>query len=209
MSTDKRKKKRRGLRIDRIKIIEYGCIGLVIALFLGLAILYGGKNRGKDPNEPEAMVSPVPTDDRSIRGKNILDTIESSAFDLVYDQGHYDLTSESGVAFEMRMQSDDTGLQRLSFRTLLCADPEEAGAIADTLRAENKKSVDALRDLFDLIMPVIRRTASDSDTIVKRCTEVVKSGEPYSKHMGQFTVRIQSDPEDIPQAVTIDLIRDP
>jgi hypothetical protein len=50
---------------------------------------------------------------------------------------------------------------------------------------------------------------SDSDTIVKRCTEVVKSGEPYSKHMGQFTVRIHSDPDEIPQTVVIEWIRDP
>ena len=66
-----------------------------------------------------------------------------------------------------------------------------------------------MRDLLDLIMPVLRRNVSDSDTIVKRCTEVVKSGEPYSKHMGQFTVRIHSDPDEIPQTVVIEWIRDP
>ena len=209
MSTDRRKKKRGVPRIDRIKLIEYGCIALVIALFTGLAILYGRKDRSTVPPEPESTPTPAPTDDRSIRGKNILDAIEGSSFDLVYLQDHYDLTNENGVAIELRMQSDDTGLQRLSLETPLCADPEESGAIADTLKAQNKDAVKALRDLLDLIMPVLRRTASDSDTIVKRCREVVNSGEPYSKHLGQFSVRILSDPEDIPQTVTIDFIHDP
>lgn len=209
MSTDKRKKKPRIPRVERIKIIEYGCIGLVIALFLGLAIFYGGKARIADIPEAEAVSSPVPTDDRSIRGKKILDAIEVSSFRLSYQQDHYDLVSQNNILIEMRMQSDDTGLQRLSFETPLCADPDDEGTIADTVKEQNRNTVEALRDLLDLIMPVLRRNVSDSDTIVKRCTEVVKSGEPYSKHMGQFTVRIHSDPDEIPQTVVIEWIRDP
>lgn len=208
MSTD-RKKNRRAPRIERVKIIEYLCIGLVIALFAGLAILYGGKGHDAVPAEAEVSPSPVPTDDHSIRGKNILDALEKSEFGLVYRQDHYDLAAPNGVSIEMRMQSDDTGLQRLSVETALSADPEDEGPIFDMVKAENKRTVEALRDLLDLIMPVLHRTVSDSDTIVKRCREVVKSGDPYSKHMGSFTVRVRADAESLPETVTIEWIRDP
>ena len=42
MSTDRKKKKKRIYsQIEWIKIIEYVCIGLVVLLFVGLAIYYG------------------------------------------------------------------------------------------------------------------------------------------------------------------------
>lgn len=209
MLTDRTKKKRGVPRIDRVKIIEYVCIGLVVLLFLGLAIFYGRNHGETDPVEIEATPSPVPTDDPSIRGKNVLDAIEGSAFTLTYRQDHYDLVSEDGTAIEMRMQSDDNGITRLSFETLLCADPEEESVISGSLIAENKRSLHAIRELLDLIMPVLKRTVSDSDVIVSQCKKVVQSGETYSKHIGQFTVRVQSDPEAIPQTVLIEFIRDP
>lgn len=210
MSTDRKKKKKRGLpRIERIKIIEYVCIGLVILLFLGLAIFYGGKKDDATRSEIEATPSPVPTNDPSIRGKNILDAIDGSSFSLTYRQDRYDLIAPNGVAIDMHMLSDDSGLRQLSFETALCADPEENNEIAETVRKENKQTLEALRDLLDLVMPVLRRTVSDSDTIVKQCRKTIETGEPYSKHIGQFTVRIETDPEAIPQAVTITFIHDP
>ena len=209
MSTDRAKKKRGVPRIDRIKIIEYVCIGLVVLLFLGLAILYGKGNAKTDLTEIDASPSPVPTDDPSIRGKNVLDAIERSAFTLTYQQDHYDVVSENGTTDEMRMLSDDNGILQLSFETLLCADPEAESEISKSLIAENKQTLRAIQDLLDRIMPVLKRTVSDSDLIVSQCKKVVKSGESYSKHIGRFTVRIQSDPEAIPQTVLIEFIRDP
>ena len=210
MSTDRRKKKKRGVpRVERIKIIEYVCIGLVILLFLGLAILYGGKKDAPAAPEAEVPPSPVPTNDPSIRGKNILDAIEGSDISLTYQQGRYDLVASNGVVIDMRMQSDDSGLQRLSFTTALCADPDNGSEIADNVTSENRKTLEALRDLLDLVMPVLRRTVSDSDTIVKQCRKTVETGEPYSKHIGQFTVRIQADTDTIPETVTITFIHDP
>lgn len=206
MSTDR--KKRNVPHIVNTKILEYGAIGLVILLFLGLAILYGLKKPKQGADEADAASTPVPTADSSIRGKNVLDAIEDSSFSLTYRQDHYDLTSANGSAMELRMQSDDRGLRELSVVTLLCPDPEGDSEIERLLRSENTKTTEALRELFDRIMPVLRRTAADSDIIVKQCSKVVKTGEVYSKHMGQFTVRIQSDPEAIPQSVTITFIRD-
>ena len=209
MSIDRSKKKRVVPRIDRIKIIEYACIGLVILLFLGLAIFYGKGQCGSDPVTVEAAPSPVPTDDPSIRGKNVLDAIEDSSFSLRYQQDHYDIESEGGTAFEMRMLSDDRGITRLSFETLLCADPEKENEVSASLIEDNKQTLRAMQNLLDLIMPVLNRTVSDSDVIVGQCRKVVKTGESYSKHIGQFTVRIQSEPEAIPQTVLIEFIRDP
>lgn len=206
MSTDR--KKHSVPHIVNTKILEYGAIGLVILLFLGLAILYGVKKPKQGADEAETASTPVPTADSSIRGKNILDAIEDSAFTLTYRQDHYDLTYANGSAMELRMRSDDAGLRELSVTALLCPDPEGDSEIERLLRTENAQTTAALRELFDRIMPVLRRTVADSDTIVKQCTKVVKTGEVYSKHMGQFTVRIQSDPEAIPQSVTITLLRD-
>ena len=209
MSTNraKAKKKRDVPRIDRVKIIEYVCIGLVILLFLGLAFFYGKDKT--EPDETDASPSPVPTADPSIRGKNVLDAIDSSPFTLTYQQDRYDIVSEGGTAFVMHMLSDDGGITRLSFETVLCADPEEENEISESLIAENKRTLRATQDLLDLIMPVLKRTVSDSDVIVSQCKKVVKSGESYSKHIGRFTVRILSDPEAIPQTVLIEFIRDP
>ena len=209
MSTDRAKKKRGVPRIDRVKIIEYVCIGLVVLLFLGLAIFYGRNHDETDPAAAEVTPSPVPTDDPSIRGKNVLDAIDGSSFTLTYRQDHYEIASDDGTAFEMHMLSDDSGITRLSLETLLCADPEAENEIAESLIAENKRTLRAMQDLLDLIMPVLKRTVSDSDVIVGQCKKVVKTGEPYSKHIGRFTVRVHSDPDAIPQTVLIEFIRDP
>ena len=204
---DKKKKKTAFRRVERIKIIEYGCIGLVILLFLGLALLYGGKRSG-DSADPNASPSPVPTADTSIRGMNVLDALTAASFTVDYRQDRYDVVSPDGVAFDMRMQSDDKGIVSLSFETLLCADPEDGTETSNLIRSENKRSVHALQTLFDAIMPVFHRTIADSDTITKQCQKVVQSGEPYTKHLGSFSVRITSDPDADLQTVTIQLIRD-
>lgn len=209
MSTDRAKKKRGVPRIERVRIIEYVCIGLVVLLFLGLAIFYGRDKDETDPVGVEATPSPVPTADPSIRGKNVLDAIDGSSFTLTYQQDHYDVVSEDGTAFEMRMLSDDSGITRLSFETFLCADPEEESEVSASLIAENKRTLRALQDLLDCIMPVLKRTVSDSDVIVNQCRKVAKTGESYSKHIGQFTVRIHTDPDAIPQTVTVEFIHDP
>lgn len=208
MSTEKAKKKRIVPRTARVKILEYGAIGLVALLLLVPAILYGGKRSESAPAEAEVSSSPVPTPDPSIRGKNVLDAIEDSPFTLQYLQDHYDLLSPDGVPFTLRMRSDEAGLTELTVTTLLCADPDEDTEIAELLRSQNKQTVAALRDLLDRLMPVFRRTVADSDTIVKQCLKVVETGAPYSKHMGRFTVRVQSDPEEIPQSVSITFLRD-
>ncbi len=208
MSTDRKKKNRGFARVERIKIIEYACIGLVILLFLGLAILYGSGGVQKGDRSANASPSPVPTADTSIRGKNVLDALLDAGFAVEYGTDQYDVRSESGVFFAMRMISNDKGILELSFETALCPDPEEDTLTARYLIDENRKTIDALQTLFDRIMPVFHRPASDSDTIVKQCLKVVNNGETYSKHLGKYSVRIQSDPEAIPQTVSIDLIRD-
>ncbi len=208
MSTDRSKKKRRFVGFERIKIIEYGCIALVILLFLGLAIYYGNKPRSNRNSAESDLPSPVPTEDTSIRGMNVLNALEKNGFSVAYRSDAYDIMSPDGIAFTLRMQSDDRGIKELSVATLLCADPKEDSLTAQTLRAENRASVAAIRALFDCIMPVFHRTISDSDTITKQCQNVVKDGSAYSKHFGDYSVRIISDPEETPQSVTVYLIRD-
>ena len=211
MSTDRKKKKRDLPRVERIKIIEYVCIGLVILLFLGLAIFYGGRDRSTRNNtaEADASPSPVPTDDPSIRGMNVLDALERASFGVSYEQDSYSVRSPNGVAFEMHMESDDRGLIELSFETPLCPDPDGETEIEELLRTENRQSIEAIRALFDAVMPVFHRPIADSDTIVKQSRNVVKSGEPYAKHFGTYSMRISSDFDAIPQTVTIRFVRDP
>lgn len=209
MSTDRSKKKKRVPRFERIKIIEYGCIGLVILLFLALAILYGKGDLHRSEPEAESVPSPVPTEDSSIRGKNVLDALEKGGFSVTYHSDGYEVSSGDGVRFTMQMLSDDRGIRTLSVDTAFCADPEEETTeTAQRLRAENRKTTDALRALFDCIMPVFHRPVADSDTIVKQCRKVVESGETYSKHFDRYSLRITSDPDEIDQHVTVLLIRD-
>lgn len=207
MSTDRKKKKRRFAQIERIKIIEYGCIGLVILLFVGLAVFYG---KSRSAETPVSGTSPTaePTADTSIRGMNILDALEQHSFEVIYRSDRYDVQSPDGVAFTMQMESDDRGLIRLSFETLLCADPDDETETAALIRSENRKTIDALRALLDAVMPVFRRTIADSDTFVKQCQKTVQTGEPYSKHFGTYSVRIVSDPSVAPQTATILFLRD-
>jgi hypothetical protein len=210
MSTDRRRKKKRAiLRVERFKIIEYVSIALVILLFLGLAIFYGSGHSLRKP-EPtaEPTVSPVPTDDPSIRGINVFTALEEAGIVLTRTENGYTVTAQNGVAFSMQMQSDDKGIVSLAFETPYCADPKEEGAVYDALREENARSDDALRELFDCIMPVFHRPISDSETIVKQCANVVAKSTSYSKHFGHYSVRILTDPDAVPQTVSVMLIRD-
>ena len=211
MSTDRKKKKKRAIaRIERIKIIEYGCIALVILLFLGLAIFYGSGHSLRETEEAaSATDSPEPTDDLSIRGMNVFSALDESGFTIETDTDGYTVTAQNGIRFRMQMHSDDKGVLTLSFETPLCADPKEEGAIFDTLREENRKAIEALRDLFDTVMPVFHRTINDSETIVRQCSKVVEKGESYAKHFGHYSVRILTDPDAAPQIVSISLVRDP
>ena len=209
MSTDRKKKKRSVPRFERIKLIEYGCIGLVILLFVGLAILYGTKEKAQKEPAADAAPTSVPTPDDSIRSKALFDALEKGGFSVAYQPDHYDVLSPDGVPFSMQMTSDDRGIRDLSFETQLCPDPEEETETGRLLRAENQRVINEMRLLFDCVLPVFRRPVSNSDTIVKQCRKVVKDGEPYSAHFGHYSVRILSDPESSPQTVIVRLIRDP
>lgn len=210
MSTERKQKKKRSVPcFERIKLIEYGCIGLVIVLFLILAIVYGtGKNTNGKPLA-DASPSPVPTADPSIRGKAILDALDDAGFSVSYQDGQYAVVSPDGIAFQMQMESDDKGILALSFETPLCPDPEENTETARLLRAENRRTVNEMRELFDCVMPVFHRSVYDSETIIKQSQKVAENGDAYAKHFGHYSVRILSDPEAVPQTVTISLIRDP
>lgn len=217
MSTDRTNKKRRFPRIERIKIVEYGLIALIVLVFIALAIIYGNRKSydGDRSDAPDASVptaSPVPTNDPSIRGMNVLDALAKAGFSVTYrESDRYDVLSPDGVAFVTHMLSDDRGVRMLSFETVLSPDPGEdlAGTeYAQFLLDDNKRTVDALQDLFDCVMPVFRRPAADSSTIVKQCQKVVKTFETYSTHKGSLTIRITSDAEVIPQTVLITLICD-
>ena len=209
MSTDKRKKKRRFPRVERIKIIEYGLIALVVLAFIGLAVYYGTKGKGSRNSEAIPTVSSAPTADTSIRGMNVLNALERGGFAVSYRDGAYAVTSPDGVGFDMRMQSDDKGILTLSFETILCADIDDDTELARILNAKNRSTADALQNLFDCIMPVFRRPAADVDTIVKQCRKVVLSGETYAKHLTRYSLRIESDPDADLQTVKVSLIRDP
>jgi hypothetical protein len=210
MSTENSKKKRRFSRFDRIKIIEYACIALVILLFIGLSVYYANKKGQSDRAEPTAELSPspVPTKDPSIRGMNVLEAIDTSDFKVNVYPDHYDIVYPDETKFCMRMDSDDRGIRELYLETLLCADPEDDTLTAEMIRDENRRTVAALQDLLDRILPVFHRTVSDSNTIVKSAQKVVKDGVTYTKHLGTYSVSISSDPEAAPQSVVIRLIRD-
>ena len=210
MSTDqKRKKKRAIVRVERFRIIEYACVVLLVIVFCAMAIFYGSGRSLKWKNgDAEATVSPVPTDDPTIRGMNVFSALEENGFAVTSESGSYTVTASNGVVFAMRMQSDDKGILTLSFETPYCPDPEEEGAVYEALREENRRTTDALRDLFDCIMPVFHRPISDSETVVQQCAKVAEKGSSYAKHLGTYSVRILSDPDAIPQTVSITLQRD-
>ena len=210
MSTDKKRKQKRGiLHVERLKIIEYACTAVVVLLFIVMAVLYGrGWSLCRNRTVSEPTVSPVPTDDRSIRGMNVFSALDDAGFSVETQTDGYVLTTANGVRFTMEMRSDDKGIKTLSFETPYCPDPEEEGELFEALRAENDRTEDALRDLFDCMMPVFHRPISDSETIVQQCGKVVLKGNPYAKRLGDYSVRIQSDLDAIPQTVTITLIRD-
>lgn len=208
MSTDKSKKKRKTRRIERIKIIEYGSIALVVLLFLGLAILYGNREMPSEETAAEPTVSPVPTADTSIRGMHVFEALEGAGFTVSYQTDHYNVTAENGIVIIMRMQSDDSGIEELSMETYLCPDPEGESEVARLLRIENQKSLSAIQDFWDAVLPVFHRPVSDSTTIRKQCVTVVEKSEPYAKHIGKYSLVITTDPNETLQAVTVSLIRD-
>ena len=101
MSTDRKTKRKRAiLRIERIKIIEYASIGLVILLFLGLAIRYGTAKSAVDDAAPDPTVSPVPTEDTSIRGMNVFRALEAAGF-TVESSRRLTLSAEASRPFSM------------------------------------------------------------------------------------------------------------
>ena len=207
MSSDRKTKKKRSfLYTERFKILEYGLIGLLVLLFGAGALFYG--LRGKDAPQDAATPSPEPTADVSIRGMNVLNALEAANVSVYLSDGGYLLTAPNGVTLTMRMESDDAGIRILSFETPLCPDPEGEGAIETALRAENENTVDALRTVFDAVMPVFRRSVADSETIVRQCRTVVAKGVPYAKKLGGYSVRVLSDTDALPQSVTVTLNRD-
>jgi hypothetical protein len=206
MSTETRRgKKRRGLTVERVRIIEYVCIGLVVLLFTGLAILYGTRSNGEAGPSP----SPAPTEDDSIRGRNVLEALERGGYTVVTASGGYDVTAPDGTVYRMEMNHDGDGIVLLSFETELTADPDDDTETSVLLREKNRKTLDSLRDLLDRIMPVFHRPAADSDTVVRQCAKVVSDGEPYSKHLAGYTVRVECGQTAVSQTVTVSLIRDP
>lgn len=209
MSTEKGRKKRKIARIERIKIIEYGCIALVILLFLVLAVIYGSKNYAGAGSKASASPTPEATADTSIRGKNVLDALDKSGFSVVFRSDHYDAVSPEDVPFTVCMLSDDDGLRLFSAETLLYPDPDDGTETAEMLREENRITVKAIRTLFDAVIPVFHRTVSYSNTIANQCQKVVKDGNPYVKQMGNFTVNISTVFRDGLQYVIVTLTRDP
>ena len=138
----------------------------------------------------------------------VLDAIEDAGFAVALSGDRYLLTAPNEVAFTMEMQSDDRGVLTLSFETYLCPDPTDDSAVSAGIRAENEQSVEALRRLFDAVMPVFHRSIADSETIVTQCKTVVKKGTSYAKRLGDYSVRILTDPDALVQSVTVTLSRD-
>ena len=210
-STDRKPKKKRSfLFSERMKIIEYGCIGLVVLLFAGLAIYYGLSHKADAPaTDAQATASPEPTADPTIRGMNVLDALESAGFTVALQDDRYLLTAPNEVPFTMEMASDDRGVQSLSFETYLCPDPTDDSAVSAGIRAENELSVAALRALFDAVMPVFHGTVADSETIVKQCQSVVEKNESYAKEFGTYSVRILAHTDVLPETVGVTFDRNP
>lgn len=211
MSTDRSKKKRRFPRVEWIRIVEYGLIALIVLAFVGLSIYYGlhGKSHEPEPEpEPEPAAptqSPAPTEDTSPRGMNVWNALESAGYEIRYDESL--IISPEGVQFTMRMHSRNDVVQTLSFETVLCPDSSEDAAFARILNEKNRQTVEALRDLFDCVLPVFGRTIADSDYVVTECQKVVESGQTASKRMNAYSVRIESDPNADLQTVIVTLER--
>ncbi len=208
MSTEKKKSKHtRGyLRLERVRIIEFACIGLVILLFLGLAVFYGTRP-GKE--EPEAEQTPLPTEDPHDRGRYVFSALEEAGFVLTANADGYDVQAPNGTALTLRLVGNDDGILTLSVEGPLCAQSDDDSAVAQALRAMDTQTLDALRELFDAVLPVFHRTIKDSDTIVRQCRKVADSGTPYYAAFGKYTLSVESDPDAIPQTVLITLTRNP
>ena len=209
MSTDRKPKKKRSfLYAERFQILEYGLIGLLVLLFAAGALYYGLKHKDAPASvDAASFPSPEPTADPSVRGMNVLAALENAEIAVALTDDGYTLTAPNGVSIAMLMESDDRGIRVLSFETLLCPDPTEDSAVAAALREENARSVEALRTVFDAVMPVFSRSVADSETVVKQCRTVVEKGTPYAKKLGDYSVRIRSDLDALPQSVVITFTR--
>ena len=209
MSTDRtRKKKHSFLYTERFKILEYGLIGLLVLAFGVGAIVYERKSRTAEKEPPAASPSPVPTADASIRGMNVLAALEDADVSVEPDGDGYLLTAPNEITLTMFMESDGNGIRSLTIETLLCPDPAGDSEVEQALRQRNGNAVAALRTVFDALMPVFRKSVADSETIVKQCQTVALKGAPYAKRLGSYSVRVQSDPNALPQSVTVTLTRD-
>ena len=210
MSTDgkAKKKAKRFLQAERMKIVEYVLIGLIVLLFVYLALHYGKKPQSSDAFvEASALASPTP--DMSVRGMHILTALDDAGFSVERTDGVYHLTAANDVPIEMSMDSDSRGIVSLSFLTPLCPDPEGEAAVHEALRQKNRESVEALRALFDAVMPVFHGTVADSETIVKQCQSVVEKNESYAKEFGTYSVRILAHTDVLPETVGVTFDRNP
>lgn len=210
MSTDrKRKTKHSFLYAERFRILEYGLIGALVLLFAAGAVLYGLKSREAEPvSDAPASPTPVPTADPSIRGMNVLAALEDANVTVALDGDDYALTAPNGVPLTMTMGSDDDGVRTLSIETYLSPEPDGESTVAQELRKQNAQTIEALRAVFDAVMPVFHRSIADSETIVKQCRSVVEKGESYAKRFGSYSARILSDIDHHPQSVVVTLVRD-
>lgn len=207
MSTEQTRKahKKRGiLRPDRVKIIEYAAIGLLILLFLGLAIFSGTR---KHAEEAEATPTPSPTADTAIRGRAVFSALKDAGCTPTPNGDGYDVLTPSGATLTLSIESDDAGVRTLTVGTHLTKEPEADSSVAQALAEMDQQNLDALHTLFDAVLPVFHRDLKDSDTIVKECRKTANSGTPYSAKLGDFTLRIETDTSAVPQTVTIMLIR--
>ena len=203
-----RKKKPSFLYAERFKVLEYGLIGLLVLAFGAGALVYALKGRAATVSDGSLTPSPEPTADLSVRGMNVLNALEDAAIKVTRTDDGYTLTAPNGVSFSMQMESDDSGIRTLEIATQLCPDPTDDSAVSELLRGENARTVEALRTVFDAVMPVFHRSTADSETIVRQCQTVVLKGTPYAKKLGDYSVRILSDTDAIPQTATVSLARD-
>ena len=208
MSTDKKgksKTKHPLLPFERLKIIEFVAIGLMMLVFIALSVYYGC--RGGEPEPVEEAPTPAPTADAAIRARNAFDALENAGYVLSPAGDSYDVTTPEGVSVRLRIVSDDAGIAALSVTAPLYADPGVDTPVTRALREQDDATLSAVRNLFDRILPVFHRDRKDSDTIAAQSRKVADSGTTYSARFDEYTLRIESDLTEVPQTVVIRLIR--
>jgi hypothetical protein len=187
-----------------MKIIEYAAIGLLILLFLGLAIFYGTR---KHEEEAAEVPTPSPTADSAVRGRAVFSALENAGCTLTPNSDGYDVHTPSGTVLTLSVTSDDAGVRSLTVGTYLTIEPEDDSSVAQALAEMDRQSLDAVHLLFDAVLPVFHRDLSGSDTIVTQCRKTANSGTPYSAKFGDYTLRIETDLSAVPQTVTVTLVR--